>query len=341
MDFVKRLGSQDVQTRLDAERCLLELKAAAAEALVRATCRTPDPDQNVVDGALRILGTWERESWTSPESAAAINRFVELARDPRNWSGRDAPLSPQAQIPLANVVRVLDVTPAAAAAYLSAKPGIRVSNDGRGWYRGVRFGADWVVGPKDWLYVANLARELPGPPHSNGRFHSITIDLDCGRNGLDSDTLAECLRYLRKSLHRPFALSLGQARMNRECLIALRSYGELTELSADFASEDITDEDWATSISAWPHCVSLLLPKSAGGKAIAAASKLENLAILFLKNSELTEADLKPLREHKKLSMLLVWNAKTAGPAENPYVAYLNQQGTGRWQVGPNGANGK
>ena len=97
--------------------------------------------------------------------------------------------------------------------------------------------------------------------------------------------------------------------------------------------EDITDEDWATSISAWPHCVSLMLSNSAGRKAIGAASKLEELGILFLRNSELTESDLEPLRGHKKLTMLLVWKGKTVGPTENPYVAYLNQERTGRWQV--------
>ncbi len=338
-ELVKRLHSHDEHTRLDAERSLLRLKADAAEALLHATCRTPAPRHNVVAATRRILGAWEEESWTNPQSAAAVDRFVQLARDLRNTSGEDVPLGPRAAIPFATLVRVLDVTPDAAAAFLSAKPGIKVAQDRNGFYTSVSLGSKWVVEPKDWRYIANLAREIPVTPYTNGRCHPISISVVAS---LDGDTLAECLRYLRKSMDSPIDLFFQQARINRECLVVLRSYRELTGLSANQWNDDITDEVWATSISTWPNCSTLALSASASTKTIAAASKLENLLVVRFMNSGLTERDLAPLRQLKKLNSLWVSDAeveelyrtrKAGWEVLNPYVEYLNQQGTGKWQL--------
>lgn len=324
-ELVTRLRSNNEETRLDAERSLLSLKADAAEALLHATCRTPAPNENVVAATLRILRAWEEESWTNPQSAAAVDRFVELARDPRNRSGVDVPLGPDARVPFADVLRVLDVTPDAAAAYLTAKPGIKVHKARSGYYTSVELGNRWAVEPKDWLYIANLAQDSP-PPFEDGRRNPIDIDVV---RSLDGDTLAECLRYLRKSIDCPIRLYFLQARVDRECLVVLRSFHELIRLTGNEWSEDITDEDWATSISAWPDCVALQLSPSASVQAIAAASKLDNLLGLVLTNSRLVEADLEPLREHKKLSTLLVLD-----PDGNSFIEYVNRNGTGKWQIG-------
>jgi hypothetical protein len=324
-ELVKRLHSNDAHTRLDAERSLLRLRADAAEALLHATCRTPAPNENVVAATRRILGAWEEESWTNPQSAAAVERFVQLARDPRNRSGEDVPLGPHAAIPFATVLRVLDVTPDAAAAYLSAKPGIEVSKDDYGFYRSVSLGSDWVVEPKDWLYIANLAQEPP-PPYTNGRRNPIYIRVE---GSLDGKTLSECLRYLRKSLDSPIGLYFLQARIDREFLQVLRSFHKLVRLTGNDWSEDITDEDWGTAIPAWPDCVALNLSPSASTKAIAAANKLDNLLGLVLTNSNLVEADLEPLREHEKLSTLCVRDRKGES-----FIEYVNRNGTGKWQIG-------
>lgn len=45
-------------------------------------------------------------------------------------------------------------------------------------------------------------------------------------------------------------------------------------------------------------------------------------------DSSLTEADLRPFREHKTLQVLWVWD-----PNEMRYTEYLNRKGTGEWQL--------
>lgn len=215
-------------------------------------------------------------------------------------------------------VRELDISPEEAAAYLRDKKGVKVFEDQFGYYRSVTLKRDWFAEPKDWLYIANLARE-----NKSGERHSINISID---GPADEDTLVECFKCFRKSKNSPFVLFLFEARLNRESLSVLGSYPGLTSLSANQAADDITDEDWAACISAWPNAYSLFLNPNGGRKSIAAASKLEHLRILKFRNANPTEVDLEPMRSNMKLEVLWVWDG-------NGYTQYLNQDGTGKWQV--------
>ncbi|MEX1026801.1 MAG: hypothetical protein WD049_02165 [Candidatus Paceibacterota bacterium] len=335
---MNRLSSQDEQSRVNAEQGLIELKADASDALLRAACGRAEPRKNVIATTLRILSEWEQRSWTDPQSAAAIDEFAELARDPRYISGEDVPLGPNARDPFAEHLRVLDVTPDAAAAYLREKPGVKVNRDQNGFYTSISLGSRWLVEPKDWLYIANLPREIEGTPYINGRRHPISISVV---GPVPGDNLLECLRNLRKLVNSPLELFFQQARINRECLMVLKSFGQMRALTADDGNEDIKDEDWAACLANWPIAHNLWLSPNAGKKTVAVASESKELTGLMFKKSQLTEADLEPLRGHEKLKTLWL-----AVDSEEEYtdvngeqqkrkilVTYLNQKGTGKWQL--------
>ena len=233
---------------------------------------------------------------------------------------------PKANVPKADApkVYVVDVTPDEAAAYLGNKKGIRVHKTKYGYYPDVTLKRDWIVDPKDWLYIANLAREIKGTPNASGKRHPIHISID---GPVEPDVLVECFKCFRKSKSDPFGLFLFEAPLKRESLRVLGSYPGLTGLHANEAIDDITDEDWAACVSAWPNANTLFLNPNGGRKAIAAASKLEHLRILRFRNTKMTEADLKPFRKNLKLEVLSIWDGKK-------YVEYLNQNGNGKWQSG-------
>jgi hypothetical protein len=220
-------------------------------------------------------------------------------------------------------------TPDEAAAQLREKPGVRIGESpGRPrlnerFYTSVTLKRDWAVEPKDWLQIASLAREIEGTPYVNGKRHPLSISVD---GPIAADALAKCFENLGPSKDSPFDLFLFEAPLNRESLLVLGSYPGLTGLCANQAADDITDEDWAKCISAWPSATNLFIHSSGGRKAIAAASKLEHLRMLKFRNSGITEADLAPLRKNMHLEVLWVFDGSA-------YIEYLNQKGTGKWQV--------
>jgi hypothetical protein len=219
-------------------------------------------------------------------------------------------------------------TPGEAATQLRGKPGISIgeSPDARSkepFYTSIRLKRDWAVEPKDWLSIASLAREIPGTPYVKGKRHPLSIAVD---GPVEAGSLAECFENLRAVEGSPFDVFLLEAALNRKALLALGAYPGLTGLTANYDTGEITDEDWAKVIAAWAQVRDLSLPPSAGRKAIAAASKSEHLRILKVKNTAIKAADLAPLRKHTKLQVLWVSDGSA-------YVEYLNQKGTGKWQV--------
>lgn len=290
-ELVKRLYGPDPVTRLAAERGLIELKADAAYAIVRATCRLTEPREIVVNATLRILSEWDRRAWTDQQCAVAIEEFVTLARDPRSMSGEDVPLGPKARVPFSRHVRMLDVTSDAAAAYLRAKPGVRVSRDNNGFYRSVTFGSGWGVEPIDWLYVANLPCEIEGTPYTNGMRHPFSITVV---GSIPSDQLQDCIRNLRKLVVSPLDFSFPQAQVTPDTLVLLQSFNELRSLSVGAGSEGITDEDWAGCVPKWPKAQTLQLAPNAGPLTVTAVSQLKELTSLMFANSSIVEADLAP-----------------------------------------------
>jgi hypothetical protein len=328
--LVHGLGSDDVQRREKLKARVIALEADAVEALVQATCGDPAPDRDLVKATLSILAHWEEKSWTDPDCEAAIDKFVELVRDPANCVRKHLPLSPKARYPFAEAVRVLDVSPDEAAEYLRNR-GVKISLLPGGSYSSVDLPRDWFIEPKDCLYIANLARPLPVNSLKNGKRMPISIDIS---GPLEDDTLVECIKFLRKSKDSMFSLELSFITITREALLLLKSYPHLRSLSLSGRVSPhkwgaaITDEDWALCISAWPDMLSLGLSPSAGRKAIAAAAKMEHIISLEFGSATLTEADLEPLRNHKTLQVLVVMNPKTF-----EQTFYVDQEDTGKWQL--------
>jgi hypothetical protein len=219
-------------------------------------------------------------------------------------------------------------TPEEAAEFLRGKKGITVNETpgptklNERFYMHVKLTSDWVVEPKDWLYIPSLAREIEGTKYVKGLRHPLSIDV---LGAVEPDTLAECFANLREVKGSPFDLFIFRTPLNRKALLTLAAYPGLTGLSPNEGADDLTDEDWAKCIAAWPKARSLFLSRNAGPQAIAAASKLEHLIILKLRNTDLKEADLAPLRKNMKLQVLWMFES-------DAIIEYVNQKGTGKWQ---------
>lgn len=266
-----------------------------------------------------------KENAVNADTLTARNRADESARTAEGDNTGEAAeaIAPQ--------VGVVNVSPDKAAAYLRGKKGVTVGEAverdritwkplGKLFYPDVTLKHDWVADPKDWQYIANLARVTNGFREP----HNVRIVIE---GNVEADTLAECFKAFRKSKNSSFELVISKAPLNQKALRVLGSYPGLTGLAAEFSTDDVTDEDWAACISGWPNAFRLFLAPTAGQKAAAAASKLGNLNTLVLRNTNLTEAELEPLRKSRNVEALLVGDKKT-------HVEYLLPGGFGKWQSG-------
>lgn len=317
--YARQLQSTDKKVRASAEKQLVTLGADAVDGLVFYVVNNLFPDENAVAATLRILEEWERRSWTERKYAVALDTFVNAARDPNNSMADRRPLSIDSPYPYWEKARVLDISPDDAAAYLQSKKGIKLFIK-NGYCTTVAVQRDWGRDVEDWLYIANLAREVP----TTDRRHLITISV---KGVLPPEVLVECFKHLRKSSNSPFYVMADGCEFNRDALFVLKSYPGLTSVSTNYWTDDISDNDWADCIRAWQNLTSFTLPPSAGPKAIAALSKSKKLHDVAFRNEKLTPADLEPLRNHKTLRGLYVRDAET-----RRYTEYLTSKGTGIWQ---------
>lgn len=226
-------------------------------------------------------------------------------------------------------VKLVHVSPDEAAEYLRGKKGVTVGEDverdritwkslDKPIYPHVTLKHDWVADPKDWQYIANLARVTNGFREP----HNVKIVVE---GHIKADTLAKCFEAFRKSKNNSFELVISNTPLNRKALRVLGSYPGLTGLVAESSTDDVTDEVWAECISGWPNAFTLFLAPTAGEKTAAAASKLEHINTLILRNTNLTEAELEPLQKSRNVEALLVGDRKTQ-------VEYLLPGGFGKWQ---------
>jgi len=322
MELVQRLEFNEEQVRADAEARLVAAGTESVDALFKTVCQSESPSKRVTDAGLRILATWERRSWTDNKAKEALEQFIRLARDPNKVTLKHMPLSPDSPVPFADAVRVLDVSTHDAAAYLRNKPGVEIGETFAGpkfdqrYYVSMILKREWVIEPRDWLYIANLPGEF------NGK--RLELSLNVVRT-IPGDALVECLKNFRKSKDGRVGLFFQRTRINRESLHVLSSYSKITRFGANYSDDDIRDEDWAECIPKWPNIRNLTLLPDVGQKSIKAASNLSNLAILQIRGASYPESALQMFRDKEKMEVLKVVNMGVTD--------YLNQQGTGKWQM--------
>lgn len=265
-----------------------------------------------MDAVLRILKQWDERSWTHDADDAAIDEFVRLARDDARASRKRRPLSPQANAPFAERVRVLDLSRDEALREVKARQiEVRIEANGDVFVNLSR----WKGPARELMYVANLA------PTARER----RLALAWGQLEHQSpEFVTECLKYLRKARDASLDLNFTPLALDREGWRVLSHFPGVVALWIHHAADDVRDDHIAAAIANFPNATALSLPPAAGQQTVAAAAKLRTLKLFRTRNETLRAADLEPLRRHPNVEYVGVFDGTA-------YVGYRNADGTGKW----------